>query len=439
MSTLNIALLDKLLPPNGDLYLAYSGGVDSHVLLHLCAQRSAYKHRLRAVYVDHGLQADSRAWGEHCSEQCRQLGVDFQMLHVDAQPQLGESPEAAARSARYRVLRPLLVAGDVLLLAQHREDQMETFLLQLFRGAGVQGLAAMPAAAPFGRGQMLRPLLSVAKQDILDYAVRHDLHWVDDPSNQSSDYDRNFLRNQILPQLKQRWPSLDKTIARSAQHCADAFQLLDESAGQWLQSIITDDNALMIPALMAHSPSQQRLLLRYWLEHQGLLPPSETQLHHIINQVILAKADANPLLQLQQHSIRRYRQRLYCLHNQHLQLDESVLPWLYPEQPLMLANGYVLTAQHAVDGIDPALWRASEITVGYRQGGETIALPGREGRHCLKKLYQEAGIAPWQRQIRPLIYLDDRLAAVADLWIADWAWSAEGGIRLQWQPAQETT
>jgi len=211
-------------------YIAYSGGVDSHVLLHCCASMPQLKDRLTAVYVHHGLQAEAESWAKHCGKTAEDLGVEFLMLRVNAKAAPGESPEEAARNARYAVLKSLIKADDALLLAQHREDQLETVLLQLFRGSGLRGLSGMPERMAFGAGVMLRPLLNTPKQTIGDYARARQLSWIEDPSNQSNDYDRNFLRNAVVPLLKQRWPAIDKTVARSAKHCADAQVLVDEVA-----------------------------------------------------------------------------------------------------------------------------------------------------------------------------------------------------------------
>ena len=204
------------------VYVAYSGGVDSHVLLHFCASIKLLKDKITAVYVHHGLQAEAESWAKHCEKTAEGLGVDFLVLRVNAYAKSGESPEEAARNARYAALKSLMDADDMLLLAQHREDQLETVLLQLFRGSGLRGLSGMPERMAFGQGVMLRPLLNIPKQAINDYAQAHQLSWVEDPSNQSNDYDRNFLRNAVVPLLKQRWPAIDKTVSRSAKHCADA-------------------------------------------------------------------------------------------------------------------------------------------------------------------------------------------------------------------------
>lgn len=436
MTQLTVDELRQIIPSTSQrIFIGYSGGVDSHVLLHVCASINEFKSKITAVYVHHGLQTVADDWGRHCQQQCLQLGVAFQMIKVHAAPVTGDSPEAAAREARYGAFRALLQDQDVLLLAQHREDQLETLLLQLFRGSGLHGLAAMPATMPFGAGKAIRPLLAYAKQDILDYAQLHALQWVEDPSNQQCDYDRNFLRNQVLPILKQRWPSIDKTVSRSARHCASAGQLLDDWAAQTLATVIDpQDNCLLIEVWRRYNENQRIWLLRCWLQSFRLKPSSEAILQAIITQVIDAREDANPDLHTQSVSIKKYRHKLYCVPMHVLLIEPQAQDWPAMESELNLQNGFYLMRIEAQVGIPKQLWHQYPVSVDYRRGGEKLKLPGRQGHHSLKKLAQAAGLPPWERNIRPMIYIDGKLAAVAGLWVAEWAWSQQGDCySLVWQ------
>ncbi|OAI20897.1 tRNA(Ile)-lysidine synthase [Methylomonas lenta] len=429
------AIASQIPACSGNIYIAYSGGIDSHVLLHLVASQANLKPKIIAVYVNHGLQALADDWGAHCRRQAENLGVSFVGLKVDAQAANGESPEAAARNARYQALQGLIQTDDCLLLAQHREDQMETLLLQLFRGAGVQGLAGMPASLPFGEGSLLRPLLNIAKADIREYGLRHGLDWVEDPSNQSNDFDRNYLRNEVVPILKQRWPALDKTIARSAQNCGEAVSLLDDWGQQMITQLVRPlDNSLAIDQLKAFSVPQSNWLIRQWFGLFGLKPPSQALLQAIKQQFVDAGPNAHPQILTQGHVLKKYRQRLYCLTEQHCIKPTDRLAWPNETPTLTLANGYRLSRVSASSGINQQLWHTANISIRPRSGGEKIKLPGREGQHSLKKLFQEVGIPPWERETRPLIYLDDRLAAVAGLWIAEWAYACnpDACYRLNW-------
>ncbi|WP_340123251.1 tRNA lysidine(34) synthetase TilS [Methylobacter svalbardensis] len=443
------------------VYVAYSGGVDSHVLLHLCASTPRLKDKLRAVYVDHGLQAEAESWAEHCEKTANDLGVEFLTLRVNAQALPGESPEEAARNARYAALKSLMKVDDALLLAQHREDQLETVLLQLFRGSGLPGLSGMPERQAFGAGVMLRPLLNTPKQAISDYAQAYQLSWVEDPSNQSNDYDRNFLRNAVVPLLKQRWLAIDKTVARSAKHCADALVLVEEVAEELFVEVFNPaDTTLCISRLTEHHLHQQQLIIRRWFRSIGLKMPAQAVVGRILSQVVAAAAQRDPVLSGQGYSIRRYRDKLYCLTNLsgtdlhlpegrqagkpdvtnlsgtdlHLpegrqagkpdvtNLSGAGLPqdafWPVGQTSIKTAYNQILSCVPSSKGMLREQWAGAKVEIRFRRGGEKVCLPGRQGHHSLKNLFQEAGIPPWERDRIPLIYLDDRLAAVADKWIS---------------------
>ncbi|MDD2725431.1 MAG: tRNA lysidine(34) synthetase TilS [Methylovulum sp.] len=418
-------------PPN--IFIGYSGGVDSHVLLHLCASSAMLKGKTTAVYVHHGLQAEAGQWAVHCEEIAHSLDVNFQCLRVNAHPQTGESPEEAARNARYAALASLLGQDDVLLVAQHREDQLETVLLQLFRGSGLRGLSGMPERMAFGAGWLLRPLLPISKQAIDAYAQSHSLSWVEDPSNQHSDYDRNFLRNDIVPLLKQRWPALDKTVARAAAHCAEAEAVLGKLAGQLANTAInTDDSTLSISRLLGFSEVEQKLVIRHWLQHLGLKMPSQTVIGRLQTEVLAARADAAPLLSTPSYSLRRYQDKLYCLRPS----SATLLTGIWPKgQQAFAINGHQrLVCLPSSRGIAKTVWQQALVEIRARQGGEKIRLPNRQGRHSLKNLYQEAGVPPWERDLMPLVYLDGQLAAVGAIWIsAEFYCEEEVGCMAFWK------
>lgn len=418
--TLLLSLIEKQLNqyPDFRFYLGYSGGVDSHVLLHLCASITALRSKITAVYVHHGLQAEADGWAEHCQKIAQQCAVKFKVLRVNALPMQGESPEEAARNARYAALKTLIDTDCALLVAQHREDQLETVLLQLFRGSGLRGLSGMPETMAFGQGIMLRPLLNVAKQEILDYAGMHHLQWIEDPSNAQSDYDRNFLRNDILPLLKQRWSALDKTVARSAMHCANAEILMAKTASQWFLSVFdANDKSLVLSAVQQFDQQQQVHIIRKWFRYLNLKMPSQAFVERIFLEVIAARGGSDPILVGQGMSIRRYRDKLYCLK----QIQQTILAdisWPNALTFVTLSDNRLLSCVSASDGIAEGYWQNARIDVRFRVGGEKISLPNRAGHHTLKKLFQESGIPPWERLSMPLIYLDNKLAAVGDKWIS---------------------
>jgi len=263
--------------------LAFSGGVDSQVLLHLLHRT---KLNLLAIYIDHGLQVESAHWAKHCEQQCHQLNVPFRVIRVNAQPQKGEGPEAAARNARYGAFKAIIQANMCLLTAQHQQDQAETALLQLLRGGGAAGLAGMPHIASFAQGWHARPLLNVSQQSILNYAQKNKLNWVEDPSNQQQSYQRNFLRLSVIPLLEQRWPALSKTLSVFSGQQAENSRLLEELAEIDLQQAQIEKNQLDIKVLRTLDNARLRNALRYWFRVCGSTIPSRSVLQQIVEQMI---------------------------------------------------------------------------------------------------------------------------------------------------------
>lgn len=416
---LTINLITSVLPiETKKIYIAYSGGVDSHVLLNLCCSDDKIKSKLKVVHINHGLQPEASQWAKHCESIALNLGVGFQCVEVNAQKISQQSPEEVARDVRYEALKMVLHKNDVLLVAQHREDQMETVLLQLFRGAGVQGLSGMPLIHSFGLGVICRPLLESSKQDVVNYAMESDLHWIEDPSNKSNEFDRNFLRNQIIPSLKQRWPTLDKTISRSARHCASSHALLDELSSDLLDSMFNrEDQTLCLSLFLELGNHKKSLVIRQWFNHFQLRMPSEKIIWRIINEVALAKVSANPEVKGRGYCIRRYRDKLYCLNDILVENRPREMDWGMGLEQLALDDGRILYLKETIEGISKEVWRNSFVSVQYRKGSEKIELLGRVGHHSLKKLFQEKGIPPWERNV-PLIYLDGVLAVVVGLWVS---------------------
>jgi len=425
------------------LILGYSGGVDSHVLLHLLvSQRRAWEGRmLMAVYVDHGLQPASARWGQHCAEVCRALAVDFELLRVDARPQPGESPEASARRARYQALATLVGEREALLTAHQRDDQAETLLLQLLRGAGPHGLAAMPLVAHLERGLLWRPLLNVERADILAYAEYHGLQWIEDASNLSRELDRNYLRHDILPLLKARWPAVNATLARSARLCAEAAALLDDLADLDLVQAATErPDCLVIPGLRALDEKRQRNALRRWFRQLHLPPPNAVHLEHIMRDASAASRDRQPLIHWPGCEVRRYRDWLYAMAPLPPHDPNRIFP-LSPElTELSIPDvGQLRLSRVQGQGVRLGALVGNALTVRFRQGGERFRPVGRSHSQELKKLLQEAGIPPWERDRLPLLYVNKSLAAVVGLGVsAEWAARArEEGVVFEFRRLNE--
>lgn len=407
--------------------LAFSGGLDSAVLLHvlaaLCRQYACPP--LRAVHVHHGLQAVADDWPDHCRMQCEQLAVPFQAVFV----QVGNaaSTEQAARDARYAALAGQLEPGEVLLLAQHQDDQAETLLLRLLRGSGVTGLQGMPGTRPLGCGLLLRPLLQVPRRQLEEYARQHDLSWIDDPSNRSDIHDRNFLRNRVMPGLRRRWPGLDTVLQRTAAHMREAQGLLDELAAIDLQQARRQAQpdwltleCLDLDCVRALSTARQINLIRFWLRDKTLPPDSA---HWAGWQALLqAGADAQPLWQLQDGALVRHSRRLYWLPKHWQQVPAD------PDLP-QVANGRYRLPGNGV--LQVAGLHAGSLRAGYRQGGEQLDLPGR-GRRDLKRLLQERQVPVFLRNRLPLLFADGQLVAVAGL--PELRSAAFVGLEADWIP-----
>lgn len=415
------------------IWVAYSGGLDSHVLLHLCARlRTAYPGQLRALHVNHGLQAEADAWQNHCASVCAALDVPLSCQRINVAMRSGDSLEAVAREARYRAFQAELNDGDILLSAQHADDQAETLLLQLLRGSGPPGLAAMPAARRLGRGKLLRPLLAFSREELALYAQAHDLHWIDDPSNAEQRFERNFLRHALMPQLKQRWPGVLATLARAAAHQAQAAHLLSELAEiDWAACQSSDPRRLPIPCLQTLSAARRDNLLRYWLQLNDLPLPSARKLEQISRELIGAAADRQPCLQWPGGEVRRHRQDLFALAGLPPPPGAQSLLWSCAEAPPALPLGRLCVQRAAGQGL--SLPRTAELEIRF--GAESERFYWRGHRRALKKCLQAANIPAWLRVYAPLLYYQQQLVAIPGVGVHDAFCAApdEVGHTLRWE------
>ncbi len=424
------------LPPAPAYWVAFSGGLDSRVLLELLARdRARLPGPLGAVHIDHGLQADSARWDEHCRRVCERLGIDYAGLRVDAAPAAGQSPEAAAREARYRALREWLPGGAVLLTAQHRDDQAETLLLQLLRGAGPKGLAGMPARAPFGAGLLLRPLLEVPRQALRAWALERGLDWIEDPSNADTRYDRNYLRHRVLPVLAQRWPAAARTLARAAAQQAEQAGLAQALAAIDLRDCrAAGADRLSVARLEALPEPRRSNLLRRWVAERGLPPPPRRVLARVTPELLRCRADAIPCVHWPGAELRRFRDHLYLSAPLPPPPAGVRLEWRPAGSLELPAAGGVLEARAVAGrGLDAARF-GEVLEIRFRRGGERLRPAGRGHRHALKKLLQEAGVPAWERVRLPLVYAAGELVAVPGLWVAEGCQAGPGqpGLALEW-------
>jgi len=445
------ARIAPLLPAHSSILIGLSGGVDSVVLLHLLHKLAVrFSWRLSALHVHHGISPNADTWAKFCADLCARHQIPLSIEHVDIAPLRGHGIEAAARKLRHAAFAAQ--ACDFVALAHHADDQAETLLLQLLRGAGVRGAAAMPFTKRLVRytpsplavtsdltdvsGQpsrmasssiregvghhpvLLRPLLDVPRTVLLDYARQHGLCWVDDESNADDSYPRNFLRHRVLPVLEQRFPSYRDTLARSAQHFAEASELLDELARLDAAQTI-EGETLTVAALKALSQPRAKNLLRYFLHVRGAPMPQAMQLEDMLRQLCGARQDAGVCIAYGGWQVRRYQGKVYALLAPG-EFDRSlVLAW-HGEAGLdwPALNTRLRFNQFQGLGVSLEKLKRAPVTLRLRQGGETLRPEPKAATRTLKNLLQEHHVPPWQRDRLPLLYCGDELVCVPGVAIA---------------------
>lgn len=413
------------------VYIAFSGGGDSLALLHAAAALADELPPLAAIHVHHGLQAQADAWVEHCREVCAALSVPLQVEYVHVDP-TSVGVEAAARNARYRAFEQVLEPGAVLLAAHHLDDQVETFLLRALRGSGSRGLAGIPVQRPLGRARLLRPFLSLSRAELRRYLAAHDLRWVEDPSNFGVDADRNYLRNEILPKLQQRFAGARAGLAVAALQAREDSDLLDALAAMDMERC-EQDGCLRVAAIASLNEPRRRNLLRYWIRQADLEPPGRARLARL-DDLLDAGEDRLPVLEWSHGSVRRYRGLLYLLPPLPAPPSaDTVLRWT-ATKPLALPLG-MLELEAAQSGRGLAWEEGAVLEVRFRRGGERLRLAGAAHSRPLKKLLQERGMPPWERLYLPLLYVNGELAAVPGVGVTAGHTAAmdQVGFDLHWR------
>lgn len=414
--------------------LAFSGGLDSTVLLHLLHDyRRAHADAppLTAVHINHNLQPAAPAWERHCERRCAALEVPL-LLHKVTVAAGGRGVEAAAREARYESLAAALEEGDILFFAHHQDDQVETLLLRWLRGAGLRGLQGMPALRPLGQGHLVRPLLAWPRAALEDYAGQHRLEWIDDPSNADPGFDRNYLRHEVLPLLAQRWPGYRGSLVRSARQLGSAATALAQLLpAPPACATLLGDPGIPLASLLADPEGSGWLVLQQWLLDLGLPTPARAPALEFLRQ--LQAGGGSPELAWSGQRLRRFGDGVYLL-----PMDATVgnagPQRLAPGLPLDLPGRGQLELIPADREAGIVLGPGEFLAVCNRSGGERCQPLGRAHSQRLKKLLQEAGVPPWWRERLPLLYLNDELVAVADLWLcAAPGVVAEGGAGA-WRP-----
>ncbi len=412
----SVERLLELAGPKPHVALAFSGGVDSTVLAHLLVKQRRKLGGLRLIHVDHGLQAASAEWSRHCARLASGWRVPFVSLKADIPRRKGDSPEAAARDARYELLARAMEPGEVLVTAQHRDDQVETVLLQLFRGAGIPGLAAMPALVKFGPGFIARPLLGHSRGEIEAVAKKARLRWIEDPSNADTRFSRNFLRQRLMPLIREHWPGVDRALARSATHMAEAAALLNERAEHDLAAL-ADGGGLSVRALRALPMGRRRNALRAFIGRHGIEMPEASRLREMSGPLLAARADAQPEVVWAGASIARRGGRLELQKLREPSREFIAKSWRWQiDRRLILEHGALELVDDTEGPIDLASL-PTVIEVRARRGGERMR-PGAKARtRTLKSLLQDSKIPVDDRAQIPLLFADEQLIAAGDRWI----------------------
>lgn len=426
---MSLKSVSEALSSQRKILVAFSGGLDSTVLLHqlVCLREREPGLQLRAIHIHHGLSANADSWVEHCQQVCAGWQVPLDVVKVRLVDK-GLGIEAHAREARYSAFRDALKAGEVLVTAQHLDDQCETFLLALKRGSGPAGLSAMAAESDFHGTKLIRPLLRESRAELECWAAEYQLRWIEDESNQDDGYDRNFLRLRILPLLTQRWPHISQSVARSAELCGEQEQLLDELLAQELAALCGTEGQLAIAPLLAMSAIKRGALLRRWLAQHHAAMPSRDMLERLWQEVALAREDANPQLRLGAYEVRRYQQQLWLIPD-YASLATTQLAWPDITQPLLLPDGERLLLSKGAEIRQPK--GDEEVSVRYTASG-TLHIVGRSGGRKIKKIWQELGVAPWLRETTPLLFYGETLIAAAGYFVTLEGQCQEGeeGLRM---------
>lgn len=415
------------LPSDSSLVVGLSGGMDSVVLLHAVSQILPEGKNLRAVHVNHGLQAEAAQWEKYCLDFCAELSIPITVLPVNV-PDSGASLENRARIARYQAFTENLQAGESLLLAHHLDDQIETLLLRLLRGAGLRGLSGIPARRKLGQGALLRPLLQCTRAELTDYARKYDLRYVEDASNQNIDFDRNYCRHEILPLIERRWPEYRRDWEKSRSLICESRELLNDLASLDLDRCIgATDHILQVDRLLQSSDSRRRNSLRHWIERSGAGPLDGRRLREISALLLAPDPGSEATVELEGRQIRRFGNEL-CLLPELEPVDSDFRrDWNPSREPILQlpGNGSLRAVSIPGEGLAPGYYQ-----IRYRQGGESCRLARRPAK-TLKKILQEDGVAPWLRKRLPLLFDGETLAAIPGIGIAGSA-GANPGYHIEW-------
>jgi|MDTG01.1.fsa_nt_gb tRNA(Ile)-lysidine synthase len=438
--------LDKFNNAN-HLYVGYSGGLDSHVLLYALTEFVDIK-KITAIHINHKLSRNSDMWQKHCEDTCFALGINIICKTIYIKNK-GAGVENAARDARYSIFEKLLNKGDLLVLAHHADDQVETMLYRLLRGSGTKGACGMPISRPLGLGMLFRPMLPFFQIDIKSYAQIQGISWIEDESNKDITFDRNYIRHKVVPIINDRWPNFSVQLNRSGKIFAESDHLMSMLAAQDFENIkeIQEKVGWSIPInkLSNFEKIRQKNILRYWIAKHNLVLPSYAVLENGLNQLMNSRADAQPIVSWCKIQLRRFKKKLYLLPIDFNDINywavkkkggalaaKKNLKW-NGKSKINLPDGSTLSIISKTN-VGIKIDENKLIEIRFRDGGERCKPKGRESSNTLKKLFQEYELEPWLRNNIPLIYIDNSLAAVGDLWVCDdFSFEIDGvDVQLKW-------
>ena len=401
---------------NTEYLIALSGGLDSSVLLHALGKVQKEKSlKLRVVHVNHQLQAMAGDWAEFCKSQSALFNLECEISKVSIKQDSGDSIEASARFARYSVFADYMHENMCLLTAHHADDQLETFLLQLFRGAGPKGLSSMALQKEFKQGKHARPLLSLKRVQMKNYAVKNNITYIQDPSNDVNQFDRNFLRNEIIPKIKARYPNVQKAVGRSAEHVATEHFILDGLLSEKLHGLLIGKTVDLTEWNKLEN-NLKALLLRKWISDAKMQLPSTKILDDVLTQLKNAHGESKTKVSWANVEICAYSQKAFLLRK----IDEVN----YKNSSgtiLENAQNFQLPEDYGQLSFESGVSNSLKLRLAFRSGGEKLRLPGHKHHISLKQLCQKNRVLPWMRSRIPLLFDDEVLVAIGDLWLnADW-------------------
>jgi tRNA(Ile)-lysidine synthase len=413
--------------------IAFSGGIDSQALLYNLYQLRELNPEIKldAVHIHHGVNAAADNWLEFCREQCKKLNIVFKNIHITLDHDTKDGFEAQARQQRYQALWKACPPNAALVTAHHADDQAETMLFRLFRGAGLRGLSAMQKENNNSGRPLLRPLLNISRQEIEAYARANNLLWVEDPSNKNIDLSRNYIRHEIIPKIKHRWPNAAKNMEQAAEHLQNAQLILDFYLEQELKNICTSKKQINIRELEKFSPEHQALLLRLWIRQQQLTAPTTKQLAQVL-QMIHSKEDAQPQLSWGENIIRRFNQKI-GIYQALPKIDLEEISWDGKNTLVLPQKVGEINFSLAAGGLKPPN-KDEQIFIRWKIPGFKFRIAGHKHHKDYKNLMQDFHIPPWERDRVPLIYFNDTCVAIANYAIADTHKqnSLEVGLHVNW-------